>query len=208
MAQGKAPSPERFTSNFFHFFWYMIKEDVWTIVEESRKSRGLLKAFNTTFLSLIPKSEGVDVTGKFIPIALCNVIYKIIAKVIANRLKSLLSGLISPEQSGFVEGRQIQDGIITLREAIHSLKCTRIPGMLIKLDIAKAYDKLSWECLERVLQDFGFCQEWVEWVMGLVSSPFFSILLNGSRRILFFLPGGSNKKTPFLHFSAFWLQKG
>ena len=112
MAQGKAPSPDRFTSNFFHFFWYMIKEEVWTIVEESQKSKGVLKAFNATFLSLIPKSEGADVPGKFRPIALCNVIYNIISKVIENRLKPLLLGLISQEQSGFVEGQQILDGII------------------------------------------------------------------------------------------------
>ena len=64
----------------------------------------MLKYFNTTFLSLIPKSEGADVPGKFRPIFLCNVIYKIIDKVIANRLKPILLGLISPEQSGFIEG--------------------------------------------------------------------------------------------------------
>ena len=185
MTQGKVPGPDGFTSNFFHFFWGMIKEEVWAIVKESRTSIGVLKVFNATFLSLIPKSEGADVPGKFRPIALCNVIYKIIAKVIANRLKPLLPGLISPEQSGFVEGQQILDGIITVQEAIHSLKCTRIPGMLIKLDIAKAYDKLSWEYLEKMLQAFGFCQEWVEWVMGLVSCPFFSILLNKSPTRLF-----------------------
>ena len=64
----------------------------------------MLKYFNTTFLSLIPKSEGVEVLGKFRPIALCNVIYKIIAKVIENRIKPLLLGIISLEQSGFIEG--------------------------------------------------------------------------------------------------------
>ena len=81
MAQEKAPGPDGFTSNFFHFFWDMIKEEVLAIVEESRKSRGVLKSFNTTFLSLIPKGEGANTPGKFRPIALCNVIYKIVSKV-------------------------------------------------------------------------------------------------------------------------------
>ena len=76
----------------------MIKEEVWTIVEESRRKQGVLKSFNANFLSLISKGEGVDTPGKFRPISLCNVIYKIISKVIANRLKPLLLGLISPEQ--------------------------------------------------------------------------------------------------------------
>ena len=75
------------------------------IVEESRIKRGVLKAFNVTFLSLIPKEMGVESPDKFKPIALCNVIYKIISKVIANRLKPLLPTLICLEQSGFVEGR-------------------------------------------------------------------------------------------------------
>ena len=143
MAQGKAPGPDGFTTNFFHFFWDMIKEEVLAIEEESRSKRGVLKAFNATFLSLIPKGEGADSPDKFRPIALCNVIYKIITKVIENHLNPLLPGLISLEQSGFVEGRQIMDSIIVVQEVTHSLKCTNIPGMLIKLDIDKAYDKLS-----------------------------------------------------------------
>ena len=128
-------------------------------MEESKTSKGVLKAFNATFLALIPKSEGADAPGKFKPIALCNVIYKIILKVIANRLKPLLLRIISPEQSSFMEGRQILDGIIMVQEAIHSLKCTRSLGMLIKLDISKAYDKISWEYLEKTLNAFGFCQD-------------------------------------------------
>ena len=96
MAQGKAPGMDGFTTNFFHFFWDMIKEEVWEIVEESRHKWGVLKAFNATFLSLILKGEGADLPAKFKPIALCNVIYKIISKVIANWLKPLLLGLISP----------------------------------------------------------------------------------------------------------------
>ena len=80
MAQGEAPRMDGFTTNFFHFFWDMIKEEVWEIVEESRCKQGVLKAFNATFLSLILKGEGVDSLGKFRPISLCNVIYKIISK--------------------------------------------------------------------------------------------------------------------------------
>ena len=125
MAQGKTPGPDGFATNFFHFFWEMIKEEFWAILEESRSKRGVLKSFNATFLSLIPKGEGGDSPGKFRPISLCNVIYKIITKVIANRLKPLLPVLISPEQWGFVEVRQILDGIIAVHETIHSLKCTK-----------------------------------------------------------------------------------
>ena len=74
-------------------------------MEESRSKRGVLNAFNVTFLALIPKGEGVDALDKFRSIDLCNVIFNKITKVMTNRLKPLLPGLISLEQSGFVEGR-------------------------------------------------------------------------------------------------------
>ena len=105
MALGKSPGPDGFTSNFSHLFWDLVKEGMLCIVEESKTKKGVLKAFNATFLTLIPKEAGADTPDKFKPIVLCNVIYKIISKVIANRLKPLLPVLISPEQSGFVEGR-------------------------------------------------------------------------------------------------------
>ena len=116
MALGKSPGPDGFTSNFFHYFWDLVKEEVLNIAEESRNKRGVLKTFNATFLTLIPKEAGVNSPDKFQLIASCNVIYKIISKVIANRLKHLLPNLISPEQSGFVEGRHILGGVILVHE--------------------------------------------------------------------------------------------
>ena len=180
MAIGKAPGPDGFTLNFFHHFWDLIKEEVLEIVEESRNKRGIFKDFNATFLTLIPKEVGVDSPDKFRPIALCNVIYKIISKVIANRLKPIVPSLISSKQSGFVEGRNIFHGVILVHEVLHSLKSTRRPSMMIKLDIAKAYDKLIWKYMDKILEAFGFYPQWVEWVMGLVTTPFFNILLNES----------------------------
>ena len=72
------------------------------------------------------------------------------------------------------------DGIILVHETIHSLKATKSPGMLLKLDLSKAYDKLNWHFLEGILKVFGFVDEWTNWIMNLVSSDFFSILVNGS----------------------------
>jgi hypothetical protein len=85
---------------------------VWEVVEESRASGLVLLALNATFLTLIPKEDRVTNPKQFRPIALCNVIYKVITKVIATRLKPILPYLISKEQSGYVEGRQIMDSVI------------------------------------------------------------------------------------------------
>ena len=116
MEKGKAPGPDGFTIDFFQNCWDLVKEELWEVVEESKRTKRVLKAFNTTFLSLIPKEQGVDSPGKFRPISLCNVVLKIITKVMANRLKPILPELVSQEQSGFVEGRQILDGIIFTQE--------------------------------------------------------------------------------------------
>jgi len=97
MADDKALGPDGFTTNLFHACCEWIKDEVLEIVEASRKAQGVLKAFNDTFLTLIPKESGAADPNKFRPIALCNVIYKIILKVLANRLLPLLPHIISPE---------------------------------------------------------------------------------------------------------------
>jgi hypothetical protein len=179
MAAGKAPGPDGFTVDFFHHCWDLVRQDVWEVVEESRASGLVLPALNATFLTLIPKEERVTNPKQFRPIALCNSIYKVITKIIATRLKPILPFLISTEQSGYVEGRQIMDSVILAHEIIHSLKSSRTPGMLIKLDLSKAFDRASWQYIRAVLNSFGFDQTWISWVMNLTSSAFFSILVNG-----------------------------
>lgn len=106
-------------------------------------------------------------------------VYKIISKVIANRLKPLLPTLVSVEQTGYVEGRKILNSIIQAHEVVHSLLSNKKAGMIMQLDIAKAYDKLNWNYIRKVRLAFGFDHNWVRWVMALVTYSF-SILVNGS----------------------------
>ena len=108
---------------------------------------GVLLAFSATFLTLIPKEERSIHPKSFHPIDLYNVIFKIIMKVIANRLKPLLPSLISKEKSGYVGGHQILENVILTHELIHSLNLNKTSGMFIKLDMSKAYDKVSWQYL-------------------------------------------------------------
>jgi hypothetical protein len=101
---GKAPGPDGFTVDFFKAYWEEVKHDVYRVVGGSRISTSILKALNDTMITLIPKENEARTPDHYKPIALCNVVYKIISKVIANRLKPLLPTLISQEQAGFMEG--------------------------------------------------------------------------------------------------------
>ena len=133
-----------------------MKEEVGDLVEDSRKTSNIPKSLNATFLVLITEEIGSEDPKKFKPITLCNVIYKIVSKVITNRLHPLLPLIISLEQVGFVEGRKILDGIILVHEAIHSLKTTKYLGMLLKLDLSKVFDRLNWVFIEKTMSSFGF----------------------------------------------------
>ena len=98
MTLGKAPRPYGFMTKFFHYLWDLIKQEVWEIVEKTRQAHGVVRAFNVTLFNLIPNSEGEDTLSKFRLIELCNFIYKIISKVVANRLKPILPILIGPKK--------------------------------------------------------------------------------------------------------------
>eukprot|EP00253_Pinus_taeda_P034049 PITA_34049 len=124
-------------------------------------NRTILRVLNTSFISLIPKQENAQTPDRYKHIALRNVVYKIISKVVANKFKPLLPSLISGEQSGYVEGRQILDNIIQAHEVTHSLTSTRRAGMILQLDIAKAYDKVNWTYIWKVLQEFAFDHNWM-----------------------------------------------
>eukprot|EP00253_Pinus_taeda_P033889 PITA_33889 len=138
MKKGKVSGPDGFSSEFYQAGWHFLGQDVLEAVEESRLKQRMWSGINSTFLTLIPKNNSSEEAQGYQPIALCNVIYKIIATLIAKRLKPLLPNIISPEQTGFVEGRQILDGLVVAQEVIHSLNQSKQRGMMIKLDLSKA----------------------------------------------------------------------
>jgi hypothetical protein len=122
-----------------------------------------------TNIMLISKKDNPETMRDLWPISLCNVIYKIISKVLANRLKPLLQKCISHEQSAFVENRSIIDNVMAAHEIIHHMKCKRrgkVGEVALKIDISKSYDRVEWEYVTKFICRFGFHDRW-EWkVLG------------------------------------------
>ncbi|RVW99827.1 putative ribonuclease H protein [Vitis vinifera] len=144
-----------------------------------RLNNGLLRSLNSTFLLLIPKKEGAEDLRDFRPISLIGSVYKLLAKVLANRLKSVMGEVISDSQQAFVHGRQILDAVLIANKALDSRLKDNVPGLLLKLDIEKAFDHVNWNFLIDVMSRMGFGHKWINWMKWCWFTATFSILING-----------------------------
>ena len=140
MALLKAPGPNGMPPLFFQTYWTDVSMDVTHAVLSCLNSCSILKSINHTFITLIPKVNNLEKVSNFRPISFCNVIYKIISKLIANRLKPVLNSIISETQSAFIADRLITNNILITFESLHHMKnnCTRKKGfMAIKVEFRK-----------------------------------------------------------------------
>lgn len=135
---------------------------------------------NTTFISLIPKEQGIIAAKDFRPIALLSGLYKLVAKVLANRLQVHLPSLVSDCQGVALEGRQIQDLSLIANELLDSRLTSKQDGYVLKLNFYKAFDCVNWEFLDQLLVSYGFSSKWRVWLSTSRKTTSFLIFLNGS----------------------------
>ncbi|XP_027148760.1 uncharacterized protein LOC113749274 [Coffea eugenioides] len=181
----KAPGPDGMSSVFFQKFWHIVKKDVIAAISSFFHSGNLLKAINETCITLIPKIDVPTLVSHFRPISLCNVIYRVISKILVNRVKPFLNCCVSSNQSAFIPGRHIIDNIMIVHEFIHCLNNRRGGSnafMALKLDMAKAYDRVEWGFLEKIMAKMGFCSTWISWILKCISSVSYSFNINGEKR--------------------------
>jgi hypothetical protein len=182
MSPSKAPGPDGMTDLFFQKFWHIIGEDVSFAILDFFRSGRMLGSINFTNIVLIPKVKNPESMSQFRPISLCNVLYKIISKVLVNRMKVILPNIISDSQSAFIPGRLISDNVIMAFEVLHYLKNLGAGAnfqMAAKLDMSKAYDRVEWNFLQAILLKLGFHRRWVSLIMTCVSSTSFAVMVNG-----------------------------
>lgn len=182
MHSDKSPGPDGFPASFYKKYWSTIKSSFMNAVNYFFDTGLLPPQWKSTFLVLIPKCKNPSTFDEFRPISLCNVSYKIIAKVIVNRIKPFLHKIISQEQGAFVPGRSINDNVLLAQEILHSMRYRQIASnhVAVKIDMEKAYDMLDWSFMESTLLKFGFHTTFVNLIMSCVRSPCFSVLVNGT----------------------------
>ncbi|WMV22580.1 hypothetical protein MTR67_015965 [Solanum verrucosum] len=176
----KAPVPDGFTMAFFIHCWDVVKVEVIAAIQNFHSQGYFEKNFNATFIALIPKKMGATKLKDFRPINLISSVYKIISKILTERLKKVMSKLVDTHQLAFIKGRQIMDAILIANECVDVRKITKIPGILCKLDIEKAYDHLNWDFMWYTLGRIGFGNRWINCLKYCVRTVKFSVLINST----------------------------
>ena len=167
---------------FYKKFWGTVGETVVTEVLQVLRGGSIPEGWNETVVVLTPKVQNPDRIKDLRPISLCNVVYKLISKVVANRLKLILGELISPNQSAFVPGCLISDNTILAYEMTHYMKRKRKGKdvhMALKLDMSKAYNRVEWPFLEGILKRMGFNETFVQLIMKCFTTVSYRFRVNG-----------------------------
>ncbi|KAL5549263.1 hypothetical protein UlMin_004494 [Ulmus minor] len=184
-----------YNSAMFHRMNDMVK-----IFEEFHRNGKVCGNMNHTFLCLIPKKLDVQQVKDFRPISLVSGLYKILAKLLANRLREVLEETISMAQGAFVHNRQILDVVLVATEAVEDYRKRKKRGVIFKVDFEKAYDHVNWDFLDLVLEKKGFGARWRTWMRGCISSANFSIMINGKPRGRFGASRGLRQGDPLSPF--------
>lgn len=184
MGTDKAPGPDGFPTAFFKAPWDTIHSDFLNMITDFFTRTKMPHLINNTNLVLIPKKENPSTINDYRPIALCNVTYKCISKILALRHQNALPSIISVTQTAFVKGRSITENTSVAREIVHSM--SRWKGaqgfMIIKLDMEKAFDKMNWEFIKEALQFHGMEDPLLSWIMSCIEIKKMNLLINGSRQ--------------------------
>ncbi|XP_024158077.2 uncharacterized protein LOC112165700 [Rosa chinensis] len=194
----KAPGYDGFPAIFYQHHWQLYSCEIFRVVIDAFNSGIIPPGLNHTVISLIPKVDGPQHMANFRPISLCSTIYKVISKIIVARIRPLMQQLISPNQVSYVPGRNISDNVMIAQEMLFKFKksCGGLGFFAWKVDLSKAYDRLSWQFIEMVLYEAQFPHSLVKLIMSCITSTSFQICFNGELTSSFHAQRGIRQGDP------------
>lgn len=177
----KVSGPDEFTKEFFVAAWPIVGKEFIISVQSFFLFVFLPTGINATILSLIPKSEEARTMKDYRPIANCNLLYKVISKILARRLKTIFPDAIEPNQTAFIKGRLLLENVLLASELVNGYHRTTLSNRAtIKLDISKAFDTVKWSFITAVLKAMGLPIQFIHWIRICISTASFSVSVNGS----------------------------
>ncbi|KAJ0870075.1 putative RNA-directed DNA polymerase [Helianthus annuus] len=192
----KAPGPDGLTFGFIKHFWELVETDFIILLDYFYVHGTLNRGCNSSFITLVPKIANPNHIKDFRPISLIGCISKVVSKVLANRLKKVISSLVNDTQTAYIEGGSILDGPLIINELVSWGRKCKKKMLLFKVDFEKAFDSLNWDFLLSVLTQMGFPALWRKWILGILSTSRTSILVNGSPTLEFNVQRGVRQGDP------------
>lgn len=182
--QGKI-LPDGMNALFYQRYSHIVGSDVYAFVFDFFRYGIMPQEVNCTNIVRIPKNKALRSAKDYWPISLRNVVYKLVAKVLANHLKKILPNIISPNQDAFVPERQIFNNSMVAYETVAVMKNRRQGrkgAFALKLDMSKAYDRVEWDYLEMMMKKLPFSKKWIGWFMERVRTVSYSVIVNGQAK--------------------------
>ncbi|GKU96029.1 hypothetical protein SLEP1_g9310 [Rubroshorea leprosula] len=175
----KAPGPDGFNFNFIKKNWEIIKREVIDFIMEFHDKGRIVKGLNESFVVLIPKVSNLEKIEEFRPISLINVSYKILSKLLANRLRRVLEDIIGENQMAFIAGRHLPESVVIANEVLDEARKKNQACFFFKADFEKAFDNVCWSFLDFMMDKLGFNAKWRSWIKECLRSASISVLING-----------------------------
>ena len=177
----KSPGPDGLTSRFYSCSWTILRQEVTTAIKRFFLTSNMTSGMNSTILTLIPKFPGATIIKDYRPISCCNTIYKVISKLLVAKIKPLLPSIILPNQSAFIKGHLLQENVLLASEIVSGDHRNKgLKRLTLQVDIAKAFDSLSWDFVTACLSALDLHPLFIAWVKECYSTPAYSIGINGS----------------------------
>ncbi|XP_057426138.1 uncharacterized protein LOC130719534 [Lotus japonicus] len=186
--------------------WSGLQVDIQRAVEDLWANRAWPKGSNVSFIVLVPKVTSPQELHEFRPISLIG--YKIVAKILAKRLKGVLPKIIDETLSAFLGGRNMLDGVVVSNEVAHATKYGKEPTILLKVDFEKAYDTVDSSFLNYMMRRTNFCEKLIKWINSCLSSAsvfvldflFVGLKINSTRVLTLLQKSGLVKAKAFSSF--------